>query len=93
VVPRNKWEKNGDVVKEAEYPEWAEAVAKANGAYYINLNRIIAGHWKAIGQGEVKNFFPGDGTHANIKGAKLNAASVFEGLKQVKTCRLNQYLK
>lgn len=93
LVPRNKWEKNGDVTKEAQYPEWAETVAKANGAYYINLNRIIAAHWVALGPAKVKTFFPGDGTHTNIEGARLNAASVIEGLKQLKDCPLNQYLK
>ena len=93
LVPRNRWEKNGDVFKEAEYPEWAEAEAKKNGAYYINLNRIIAGHWKELGQTEVKKFFPGDGTHTNLKGAQFNAGCVVEGLKQIKDCPLNQYLK
>jgi len=92
LVPRNRWN-HGDVVKEAEYPEWAEAVAKANGAYYINLNRIIAAHWIAIGQDSVKHFFPGDGTHTNINGARLNAASVAEGIKGLKDCPLKQYMK
>ncbi|MBW4890251.1 rhamnogalacturonan acetylesterase [Mucilaginibacter sp. HMF5004] len=93
LVPRNRWEKNGEVVKEAEYPEWAETEAKINGAYYINLNRIIAGHWKELGQSEVKKFFPGDGTHTNIDGARLNASCVVEGLMQIKDCPLNLYLK
>lgn len=92
LVPRNKW-KNGEVVKELDYPEWAEAVAKANGAYYINLNRIIAAHWVALGSAKVKEFFPGDGTHTNIKGAQLNASSVIEGLKGLQNCPLNEYLR
>jgi len=92
LVPRNRWVK-GEVVKEAEYPEWAEAEAKKNGAYYINLNRIIAAHWKELGQANVKKFFPIDGTHTNIEGARLNAASVMEGIKGIPDCPLNQYLK
>ena len=93
LVPRNRWDKNGEVAKEADYPEWAEAEAKMNGAYYFNLNRIIAKHWKELGQAEVKKFFPGDGTHTNIAGAQLNASCVVEGLKQLKDCPINQYLK
>ncbi|MFP5041209.1 rhamnogalacturonan acetylesterase [Parasediminibacterium sp. JCM 36343] len=93
LVPRYRWEKNGEVVKEAEYPEWAEAMAKENGAYYINLNRIIASHWKEMGQAQVKTFFPGDGTHTNLTGAQLNAACVIEGLKKVKDCSLNNYVR
>lgn len=92
LVPRDRWN-HGQVIEEAEYPEWAEAVAKANGAYYINLNRIIAAHWIAIGQDSVKHFFPGDGTHTNINGARLNAASVVEGIKRLKDCPLSQYMK
>ncbi|MEO6520073.1 MAG: rhamnogalacturonan acetylesterase [Mucilaginibacter sp.] len=92
LVPRNKWDK-GEVVKEAEYPEWAEAEAKKNGAYYINLNRIIARHWKELGQVEVKKFFPGDGTHTSINGAQLNAGCVIEGLKLLTDCPLQRYLK
>ena len=92
LVPRNRWVK-GEVVKELDYPEWAEAVANANGAFYINLNRIVATHWKAIGADSVKHFFPGDGTHTNIKGASLNAGCVIEGLKQLVNCPLGGYLK
>ena len=92
LVPRNKWDK-GEVVKEAEYPEWAEAVAQKNGAYYINLNRVIAKHWKELGPVEVKKFFPGDGTHTNIKGAQLNASCVIEGLKALPECPLQAFLK
>jgi hypothetical protein len=93
LVPRNKWEKYGDVTKELDYPEWAESVANTNGAYYINLNRIIAAHWKEMGVAKVKDFFPVDGTHTNLKGAQLNAACVIEGLKQLKKCPLNSFLK
>ena len=92
LVPRNKWEK-GQVVKEAEYPEWAEAVAKKEGAYFINLNRIIAKHWVEMGPDAVNTFFPVDGTHTNLKGAELNAKCVMEGLKGIKECPLNTYLK
>jgi rhamnogalacturonan acetylesterase len=92
LVPRNKWEK-GQVVKEAEYPEWAEAVAKKEESYFINLNRIVAKHWVEMGPESVKAFFPIDGTHTNLKGAELNAKCVIEGLKGIKECPLNTYLK
>jgi rhamnogalacturonan acetylesterase len=92
LVPRNKWE-NGKVLKEAEYPEWAESVAKREGAYFINLNRIVAKHWVDMGPKAVKSFFPVDGTHTNLKGAELNAKCVIEGLREIKSCPLNNYLK
>lgn len=92
LVPRNSWA-NGKVVKELQFPEWAEAEAKNNGAYYINLNRIIASHWEVMGPAKVKEFFPIDNTHTNIKGAQLNASAVIEGLGRIKDCPLNKYLK
>jgi len=92
LVPRNKW-KNGEVVKEADYPEWTEETAVRNNAYYINLNRIVADRWKALGTVEVKTFFPVDGTHTNLKGAQLNADAFVEGLRGLVKCPLNLYLK
>ncbi|WP_316766062.1 rhamnogalacturonan acetylesterase [Pedobacter frigiditerrae] len=92
LVPRNKW-KNGGVVVEAAYPKWTEEIAKKNNTYYINLNSIVASKWKTLGTVEVKTFFPVDGTHTNLKGAQLNAAAVVEGLKGLKSCPLNLYLK
>jgi len=92
LVPRNRWN-HGQVVIEADYPKWAEAVARASGAYYINLNRLIAAHWRTIGQDSVGHFFPGDGTHTNLNGARLNAASVVEGLRQLKDCPIQKYMK
>jgi len=92
LVPRNKW-KNGEVVKEAEYPEWTEETAGRNNAYYINLNRIVANRWKVLGTAEVRTFFPIDGTHTNLNGAQLNAEAFVEGLKGLRKCPLNLYLK
>ena len=42
---------------------------------------------------EVKKFFPGDHTHTNEDGARVNAASVAEGIKLLKNLGLNNYLK
>jgi rhamnogalacturonan acetylesterase len=92
LVPREKW-KNGKVDREIEYVNWAQEVAKAEGAYFINLNQIIVNKWEKIGPDAVHNFFPGDHTHTNIKGAQLNAASVMEGLRAIKDCPLNKFLK
>ncbi len=92
LVPRDKW-KDGKVVVEEQYPAWAEETAKTTGAYYINLNSIISRHWEEMGQEKVKPFFPGDHTHTNLMGGQFNARCVIEGLKQIKQCGLNSYLK
>ena len=45
-----------------------------------------------MGPEKVKAFFPGDHTHTNLEGAKLNAQSVVEGIKKLKNCKLKKYL-
>ncbi|MCS3797212.1 rhamnogalacturonan acetylesterase [Niastella sp. OAS944] len=92
LVPREKW-KNGKVDREIEYVNWAQEVARSEGAYFIDINQIIVKKWEQMGPDAVKVFFPGDHTHTNKKGAELNAASVVEGLRSVKDCPLNKFLK
>jgi hypothetical protein len=46
-----------------------------------------------MGQEKVKAFFTTDHTHTNFVGAELNAASVIEGLKLIKDCSLNKFVK
>jgi rhamnogalacturonan acetylesterase len=94
LVPRNVW-KNGQVERGAEsYGKWAAESAQSEGAFFIDLNEIVARKYEA-GYDEAKlkaEFFPADHTHTNLAGAKLNAASVIEGLQHLKNCPLNQYV-
>ena len=39
-----------------------------------------------------KYFTPANNTHTSLAGAELNAQPVIEGLQQLKTCPLNNYL-
>ncbi|MBS1563834.1 MAG: rhamnogalacturonan acetylesterase [Bacteroidetes bacterium] len=85
--------KDGKVQRgEKDYGGWAKQTAAATGAFFIDLNAIIADKYDAMGEDASKAFFPGDHTHTNDAGAKLNAVSVIEGLKQLKDCGLNKYL-
>lgn len=94
LVPRNVW-KEGKVERGSNsYGKWAAESAAAGGAFYIDLNQLIARKYEA-GYDEAKlktDFFPGDHTHTNYNGAGFNAAVVVEGLQQVKDCPLNQYV-
>jgi rhamnogalacturonan acetylesterase len=92
-VPREKWTKENKVNRDINYVNWAQQVAKEEGAYFIDLNQLISNKWEQMGPEAVHAFFPGDHTHTNIKGAELNAASVVEGLRSLKDCPLNKYLK
>lgn len=91
-IPRNDW-KEGKVVRSTgSYGTWAAQVAKAAGAYFIDLNQLTADKYDLSGPAAVAAYFPGDHTHTNGDGARVNAASVAEGLKGLKKCPLNKYL-
>ena len=93
MIPRNDW-RDGKVERaNTSFGKWAAEVAKEEGSYFIDLNSITADKYDAMGSEKVKTFFPGDHTHTNAEGAKLNAASVIDGLKQLKDCPLINYLK
>jgi rhamnogalacturonan acetylesterase len=92
-IPRNDW-KEGKVARSTEsYQKWAKEVAEQEGAYFIDLNNLVAAKYEELGAEAVKPFFPGDHTHTNIDGAKLNAQLVMEALKQIKPEGLKKFIK
>lgn len=93
MIPRNQFD-NGKVKRaDKDFGKWAQEVAQQEGVFFIDLNAITADKYDAIGPDQVKLFFPGDHTHTNEEGARVNAASVAEGIRLLKTLTLNQYLK
>jgi rhamnogalacturonan acetylesterase len=93
LVPRDQW-KDGKVNRSKDsYAGWTEQIAKEEGAYFIDLNDIVATKYEALGQDAMKAFFPGDHTHTDINGAKLNAQTVIDELKKLNPGKLNKYMK
>ncbi len=93
-IPRNIW-RNGKVSRASrDYGKWAREAAVAGGALFIDLNEIVAGHYEELGQEKVKTefFSEKDHTHTLAAGAKVNAASVIEGIKGLKDCPLAGFL-
>ena len=92
-IPRNDW-KNGKVVRSTEsYAGWAKQVAKDEGAYFIDLNDVIATQYEQMGADAVKPFFPIDHTHTNKDGAELNAKIVVQQLKKINSGKLNKLMR
>jgi rhamnogalacturonan acetylesterase len=90
-IPRNDW-KEGKVVRSTEsYSKWAAEIAKEQGAYFIDLNNLVAVKYEEMGADKVKPFFPVDHTHTNLDGAKLNTAIVVNALKEMKPGKLKKY--
>ena len=92
MIPRNIF-KDGKVERvSGSFGKWAAEVAAQEGAFFIDLNSLVADKYDAMGPEKVKEFFPGDHTHTNAKGAELNAATIIEGLRNLKDCSLNEFL-
>lgn len=93
-IPRNDW-KDGKVSRSTtdSYALWAKQVAQAEHVAFIDLNDLVATKYEAMGADAVKPFFPGDHTHTNIDGAKINAQIVVEQIRALKPGKLAAYLK
>lgn len=93
LIPRNTW-KDGKVNRnDNDYAKWAKEAAEASGTFYIPLNKLIADKYDVIGKDSVQKFFPEPGPHTNALGASFNAKCVVDGIKAIKECPLNKYLK
>jgi beta-galactosidase len=92
-IPRNMWT-DGKVNRAwKDYGKWAAEAAKAEGAFFIDINEIIAKHYDLEGPEKVgAEYFITDHTHTTAAGARLNAQCVIEGLKELKDCPLLNYL-
>ena len=92
LVPRENW-KDGKVIRSADsYGLWAKQIAEQEGAYFIDLNELIAAKYEEMGEQEVHKFFPADHTHTNLEGAKLNAEIVASALKKVNPGKIKKYM-
>jgi lysophospholipase L1-like esterase len=94
LVPRNIW-KDGKVTRATgDFGQWAREAARQGGAFFIDLNDIVARRYDAEGQPKVavEYFTSVDHTHTNQAGAEVNAASVVEGIRGLKECPLRESL-
>ena len=91
-IPRNDW-KDGKVLRSNDsYTLWAKQVATQTGAYFIDLNNIIADELEKIGQEKASTFFPQEHTHTNKEGALFNANIVVKQLQLLQKCKLKKFL-
>ncbi|MBZ4192193.1 rhamnogalacturonan acetylesterase [Niabella beijingensis] len=92
-IPRNDF-KDGKVKRnDLDYGGWAKQVAVATGAFFVDLNQLIADKYDRLGPDAVNAFFPKDHTHPNLDGSRLNAGMVVQGIGQLSGCDLKLFLK
>lgn len=95
-TPRNMFD-DGKIARNTKsFGAWSQQSAEESGAYYIDLNKISGDKFEKIaweeGLGKVAEYFKKDHTHTSLKGARLNAQSIAEGLLST-DCPLKDYLK
>jgi lysophospholipase L1-like esterase len=93
LIPRKIW-KDGKIARNKDsHAGWAEQVAKAENAPFVDLNEIIAERYDALGREKVEPLFGDEHTHTSAAGAELNAQCVIAGLKALTDDPLASYLK
>ena len=90
--PQRQVEK-GEVEK-SNYVAWSEEVAKAEKADFVHLNKLAMAKYAELTPADIKSkyFTSADNTHTSAAGAELNAECVVEGLRELKDCKLKDYL-
>jgi len=94
LVPRNSW-KEGKINRSADsWALWARQVAEEEGAFFIDLNELVAAEYDKLGAEKIKAlYFPSDNTHTNKEGALINAAFVIDQLRKQNPGGISQYLR
>ncbi|MGF7073265.1 rhamnogalacturonan acetylesterase [Mucilaginibacter sp. 3215] len=95
-IPRNVWKdgKSAGRNNENSYGQWARELGEQTGAFFIDLNKLIADDYDMEGEAKVKStYFGTDATHTLEPGAQLNAKLVIQGIRSFNQLALNKYLK
>lgn len=96
LTPRNAWEDADSTIitrVNETYGLWAKQVAKKAKVPFIDLNEITAAKFEKFGKEKVKYMFYIDRIHTSIFGARVNAESAAEGIRNYKGLALARYLK
>ena len=84
LTPRNEW-KDGKIERRNDtYGKWYREVAEETGCEFVDLHNITADFLdkKCKGKEKAMKYFNHDHTHTSLLGAKTNAQSVAQGLRQ-----------
>ena len=92
-IPRKIW-KDGSIVQSTNsYSGWAEETARSEQAPFVDLNKLIAERYDAMGPAKVNPLVGDAHTHTTAAGADLNARCVVDGLKLLPNDPLAAYLR
>ncbi len=83
---RNRWRGEKLADPASDYGRWSAIVAGSAGIPFLDLEEFIRKHYQILGQEPVSRLFCSvdDHVHTSVAGARLNAAGVAAGLKQLR---------
>ncbi len=65
------------------YGVWCRDVARETGCEFVDVHNITANALDKMGKKKAAAYFNHDHTHTSLKGARLNAQSVAQGLREI----------
>ncbi|MDE5786272.1 MAG: rhamnogalacturonan acetylesterase, partial [Duncaniella sp.] len=80
-APRNRWTDGKIESLESTFAGWARDVAARSKTDFVDLNAISGHKLEKMGIDSAAEFFKNDHTHSSLRGARLNASSVAEGIE------------
>lgn len=92
LTPRNEWPGGKIERRNDSYGKWYREVAAETAVEFVDLHNITADALDRIGQEGAKEYYNHDHTHTSLKGARLNAQGIAQGLRQIDS-PLARYLK
>lgn len=94
LVARNRWN-NEEVIRDTDsYVKWAQEAAEMEGAYFIDLNDLVASRYEELGKKFVTDsLFISDHTHTNQAGAIINAKIVAKAILELKDIHLSKAIR
>jgi lysophospholipase L1-like esterase len=93
LIPRKIWKDVKMARQKESHAGWAEQVAAAEKAPFVDLNENIARRYDELGPEKVNALFADAHTHTSLAGAQLNAEIVVASLRALPTNPLAPYLK
>ena len=92
LTPRNEWPGGKIERRNDSYGRWYREVAAETAVEFVDLHNITADALDRIGRDGAKEYYNRDHTHTSLKGARLNAQGIAEGLRRIDS-PLARYLK
>lgn len=87
-IPRNMYttkDSTAVIRNDKGFGAWTKEAAAMVKVPYIDFNKLIADKYDKLGKTVVPTMFFGDHTHTSLEGAKLNAQTLAEGIKALRS--------